>query len=233
MFHLHFQKPKNPWGACPTRIGASWASFIAAFGQRCCGTITGAASCWMDWPMSPSGTRFEWFCRMVVIWCPKIPLLPWPAMACHGLPWPAMAYDVGFLPPFFFWTNMDRPKRNVVFEENWQESIVLSQKSWISACCFLWKPGNLFEATSWYIDQSIQITRCITESWSSPVDQVPKEVAPLLDGKAEGILPSDYQLRRRHCRTERVWVDTKKRTKRTQTFRRWLLSKMNDSCRIL
>ena len=28
--------------------------------------------------------------------------LPWPAMACHGLPWPAMAYDVGFLPPFFF-----------------------------------------------------------------------------------------------------------------------------------
>ena len=102
MFHLHFQKPKNPWGACPTRIGASWASFIAAFGQRCCGTITGAASCWMDWPMSPSGTRFEWFGRMMVIWCPKIPLLPWPAMACHGLPWPAMAYDVGFLPPFFF-----------------------------------------------------------------------------------------------------------------------------------
>ena len=230
MFHLHFQKPKNPWGACPTRIGASWASFIAAFGQRCCGTITGAASCWMDWPMSPSGTRFEWFGRMMVIWCPKIPLLPWPAMACHGLPWLMML--VFYL--HFFLTNMDRPKRNVAFEENWQESIVLSQKSWISACCFLWNLMKLvwsyIMVYRWYIYTNHQMHHRKLEFPSRPG---PKEVAPLLDGKAEGILPSDYQLRRRHCRTERVWVDTKRRTKRTQTFRRWLLSKMNDSCRIL
>ena len=57
IFNRSWSPKITTWGTCPTRTGASWASFIAGFGRRCCGTINGVASCWMDFRMSPSEMR--------------------------------------------------------------------------------------------------------------------------------------------------------------------------------
>lgn len=101
IFNRSWSPKKTTWGTCPTRTGASWASFIAGFGRRCCGTINGVASCWMDFRMSPSEMRLglqpglvgRWW--MLVIWCPHRSLNP------HEV--------VGFLPL------LDKPRINLSF----------------------------------------------------------------------------------------------------------------------
>lgn len=166
IFNRSWSPKKTTWGTCPTRTGASWASFIAGFGRRCCGTINGVASCWMDFRMSPSEMRLglqpglvgRWW--MLVIWCPHRSLNP------HEV--------VGFLPL------LDKPRINLSFSRKTHRKAGVCRKTVESLRVFFFETWDAWETclkvyhgTS---DKSIKIVSSqmlvsiFLETWSFPVD---------------------------------------------------------------
>lgn len=171
IFNRSWSPKETTWGTCPTRTGASWASFIAGFGRQCCGTINGVASCWMDFRMSPSEMRLglqpvdwsgggECWSYDVHNYCPHRSLNP------HEV--------VGFLPL------LDQPRINLSFSRKTHRKAGVCRKTVESLRVFFFETWEAWETclkvyhgTS---DKSIKIVSSqmlasiFLETWSSPVD---------------------------------------------------------------